>query len=57
MIEIKRLRIHGLSKYSRLITLPKFWVKKHDLQPKDEVVLYMDEQSNLIIKAGKNDTD
>jgi phosphate uptake regulator len=55
-MEIKRLKVHALTQYSRLITLPKFWVRQHGLQPQDEVILCIDEHNNLIIKAGKNDT-
>lgn len=53
MIKIKTLKIRALTQYSKIITLPKFWVKAHKLEPGDKISVYVNNENDLLIIPDK----
>lgn len=55
MIEIKTVKLHNSTFYSYSITVPKFWLKRNNLQKGDSIKLFLDETNNIVIKPCKNE--
>jgi antitoxin component of MazEF toxin-antitoxin module len=53
MIKLKTINLHQLTKYSKLITLPKFWTKMHNLTEQDKVLILVDDNKDLVIRPYK----
>lgn len=53
MIKIKETKIHALTQYSKAIIIPAFWIKSNKLESGDKLVIYLDNENNILIKPEK----
>jgi len=55
-LQLKQSKILGTS-YSRLVTLPLWWLRSYNLEKGDVIEMTLDQDGNLILKPIKGDTN
>lgn len=50
MLKLKQRSIMQLSDYCFAVTIPKIWLDSHGLSKKNKLDMYIDNDSNLVLK-------